>query len=84
MNKCMECKFEGRRPVGRPRRTWLESVEADIAEFEIDREDVQDRKKWRRDVIRGSPTLSENGLLTDNIYNPMKCSEHMAALFVDF
>ena len=30
----------GRRPVGRPRKTWLESVEADIAELEIDKEDV--------------------------------------------
>ena len=40
-------KVEGRRPVGRPRRTWLESVEADMGEPEIDREDVNDRKKWR-------------------------------------
>ena len=23
MNKCMECRVEGRKPVGRPRRTWL-------------------------------------------------------------
>ena len=26
MKKCMEYRVEGRRPVGRPRRTWLESV----------------------------------------------------------
>ena len=38
---------EGRRP-----RTWLESVEADIAELEIDKEDVHDRKKWRRNVMK--------------------------------
>ena len=36
-------RVEGRRPVGRPRRTWLESV--DMAELEIDKEDVHDRKK---------------------------------------
>ena len=36
MNKCMEYRVEGRRPVGRPRKTWLESVEADMAELEID------------------------------------------------
>ena len=41
---------QGRRPVGRPRKTWLESVEADMAELEIDREDVHDRSKWRRNV----------------------------------
>ena len=36
--------------------TWLESVDVDMVELEIDKEDVHDRKKWR-----GSPTLSENG-----------------------
>ena len=36
----MEFGVEGRRPVGRPRRTWLESVEADMAEFEIDKKDT--------------------------------------------
>ena len=30
--------------------TWLESVEADMAELEIDKEDVHDRSKWRRNV----------------------------------
>ena len=38
---CMEYRVEGRRPVGQP-RTWLESVEANMAELEIDREDVHD------------------------------------------
>ena len=35
---CMEYRVEGGRPVGRPRRTWLESVEANMAELEIDKE----------------------------------------------
>ena len=39
---------EGRRP----RRTWLESVKADMAELEIDKEDVHDKKKWRRNVMK--------------------------------
>ena len=33
VKKCMEYRVEGRRPVGRPRKTWLESVEADMAEL---------------------------------------------------
>ena len=45
MKKCMELRVEGRRPAGRPRRTWLESVEADMAELEIDKEDIHARKK---------------------------------------
>ena len=47
----MEFRVEGRRPVGR-QRTWLESVEADMAELEIDKEDVHDRKKWRRNDMK--------------------------------
>ena len=43
VKKCMEFRVECRRPVGRPKRSWLESVEADITEFEIDKEDVHDR-----------------------------------------
>ena len=46
---CMEYIVEGRRPVGRPRRTWLESVE------------VAGRNEERM-ICRGSPTLLENGL----------------------
>ena len=45
MKKCMENIVEGKKPVGRPRRAWLESVEADMAEPEIDKEDAHDRKK---------------------------------------
>ena len=50
VKKCMEYRVEGRRPVGRPRKTWLESVEVDMAELEIDKEDVHDRSRWRRIV----------------------------------
>ena len=61
MKKSMDFRVEGIRPVGRP-RTWLENVEADMAEPEIDREDVHDRKKWRKTVMKRNPTLSESGL----------------------
>ena len=52
VNKCMEFRIEGRRPIGRRRRTWIENVEADMAELEIDKEDVHDRKKWRGNVMK--------------------------------
>ena len=52
VKKCMEFRVGGRRPVGRPRRRWLESVKADMAELEIDNEDLHDRKKLRRNVIK--------------------------------
>ena len=49
--KYMEIRVEGRRPVGKPRKTWLENVEADMAELEIHREDIHDRKKRRRNAM---------------------------------
>ena len=53
VKKCIKFRVEDRRLVGRPRRTWLESVEeADMAELEIDKEDVHDRKKWRKNVMK--------------------------------
>ena len=52
VKKCVEYRVEGRRLVGRPRKTWLESVEADMTEHEIDKEDVRDRRKWRRNVMK--------------------------------
>ena len=62
VNKCMKFRVGGSRPVGRLRRTWLESVEADMAELEIDKEGVHDRKKWRGNVIKRKSTPSENRL----------------------
>ena len=56
VKKCMEYKVEGKIPGGRPTRTLLGSVEADIAELEIDREEVHDRKKWRKNVMKRQST----------------------------
>ena len=69
VKKCMEYRVEGRRPVGRPRKTWLESVEADMAELEIDKEDVHDRRKWRRNVVkRNSNTIGKRTINRYHIY----------------
>ena len=53
----MEIRVEDRRPVGRPRRTWFENVKADMAELEIDREDIHGRKKWRVNDIVNIPAV---------------------------
>ena len=52
VKKYMEYKVKGRRLVGRPRKTWLESVEADMVELEIDKENDHGRKKWRRNDMK--------------------------------
>ena len=43
VKKYMEYRVESRRPVERRRKTWLDSVEADMAELEIDNEDIHDK-----------------------------------------
>ena len=48
----MEIRFEGRTSIGRLRETWLDNVEVDMVELEIDREDISDGKKWRRNVMK--------------------------------
>ena len=50
VKKCMEYRVQDRIPVGRPRKTWLETVAVDMAEHEINKEDVYDRRKWGRNV----------------------------------
>jgi hypothetical protein len=36
---------EGKRPLGRPRRTWDDNIKMDLREIEID--GAQDRVQWR-------------------------------------
>jgi hypothetical protein len=44
-------KPEGRRPLGRPRRRWVDNIKMDLREIEWDCVDwvdmVQDREHWR-------------------------------------
>ena len=41
----------------------LECVEADMAELEIDKEDVHDRNKWRRNVMKRTSNLIGKGTI---------------------
>ena len=68
MKKCMEFRVEGRIP----RRTWLESVEADMAELKINKEDVHDRNKWRSIVMKEKSHPNRN-------YKPIIiiCNNHL-------
>ena len=50
VKKCIEIRVKGRKPVGTPRKTWLEK--GDMEKLEINREDIHDSKKWRRNVMK--------------------------------
>ena len=43
MKKCMEFRVEGRRQVGSPRRTWLESVEAEWQNLRLTKMSMTER-----------------------------------------
>ena len=37
----------GKAPVGRPRKTWKNTLSADICLLKVDPRDIQDPKQWR-------------------------------------
>jgi hypothetical protein len=49
--RILVAKTEGKRPLGRPRRRWVDNIKIDLREIEwdgVDRIDLaQDRDKWR-------------------------------------
>jgi hypothetical protein len=49
--RILVAKPEGRRPLGRPRRRWVDNIKIDLRERELDGVDsidlAQDRDQWR-------------------------------------
>jgi len=46
----MEYEVEGARPRGRPKKTWREIVEKDCQAHGLNREDVMDHIRWKKQV----------------------------------
>ena len=44
----MELEVEGRRPEGRPKKTWSKVVEEDMRKLNITEDMVEDRKQFRQ------------------------------------
>ncbi len=49
-------EVEGRKPPGKPRKTWRKVVEEDMRMLNVKEEVVMDRQQWRRFISR--PTLA--------------------------
>ena len=43
----MELEVKVRRPVGRPKKTWIKVVEEDMRKLNITEDMAEDRKQWR-------------------------------------
>jgi hypothetical protein len=52
VRKCTEFVVDGKRPMGRPRRTWWDVVRDDMKRIHLSPNGVHDRVKWRR-LIHG-------------------------------
>jgi len=48
VRKCMTLEVDGKRPRGRPKKTWWETIESDMKIVGLKREDAVDRIAWRR------------------------------------
>ena len=52
---------EGRRPRGRPRKTWLDNVKEDMRLLDITDDTALDRETWRIAIARPTPQTGNNG-----------------------
>ena len=59
--------MEGRKPVGRPKRTWSKVVEEDMRKLNITEDVAEDRKQWRQLThITSNPRSGKLGKLNEN------------------
>ena len=55
LRRAIELKVEGRRPVGRPKKTWSKVVEEDMRKLNITEDMAEDRKQWKQLISRPTP-----------------------------
>ena len=48
LRRAMELEVKGRRPVGRPKKTWSKVGEEDMRKLNITEDMAEDRKQWRQ------------------------------------
>jgi hypothetical protein len=53
-------EVEGRRPPGRPKKSWRKCVDEDLATLGVDEEDALDRTRWRGLIKRLTPWKVKN------------------------
>ncbi len=62
LRRALNFEMEGRRPPGRPKKTWrIMVVEEDMRMLHIIEEVAMDKQQWRRLISRPTPTEGLNG-----------------------
>ena len=49
-----EMKVAGRKKRGRPKRRWMDTINADLKRWGLESEDVNDRDRWQASIQLGS------------------------------
>ncbi|KIH68269.1 hypothetical protein ANCDUO_01397 [Ancylostoma duodenale] len=63
----MNITVEGRRPRGRPKTRWLDSIEDDMRFLKLSVDDVYDRRKWRNRTKNANPRRWETGQVEEEL-----------------
>ena len=58
LNREMELEVKGRRPVGKPKKTWSKVVEEDMGKLNITEDMAEDRHQWRQQGYCLMPTIT--------------------------
>ena len=56
LSRVTNLNVAGRRPPGRPRKSWMRTVEEDMRFVGAQEEDALDRARWRRFIKRQTPS----------------------------
>ena len=51
---------EGRRPRGRPRKTWMDNVRDDMRRLNLTDDMTEDRQMWKNAIARQTPLSGNN------------------------
>jgi len=66
VRKITEFSVEGRRPPGRPHKSWQELVSADLRRLRLRPSDAANRENWRRTIFESTSNLGPPSKRTQN------------------
>ena len=57
LRRAVELEVEGRRTLGRPKKTWNKVVEENMRKLNITEDMAEDRKQWRQLISHPTPAV---------------------------
>ena len=60
LGRAMRMEVPGRRPVGRPKKSWRRCIEEDMEDLGIEEDTAENRDEWRKAIAPTNP-IEETG-----------------------